>query len=566
MTAQALLGDPELIVLDELHLRSRLRREPPVLGRVQNPRPIRGPARRHPRRRTRPGHRRQHPAVTPWSTADPETRRRLHPRRAVRSHRGLLSTMGAFTLSRLIWLEASRRPRALFAVIMLALSAGFPDPARPRRRLRHPDLARRPARLQPRGDGLHHRGGEFTAFAGAVGVLAMTVVAPMKAWRALSGIAGAPAWRIALGGWVAAFGVGLFLLTAIWAGALVRGWSVLERQRRSARQSVDLHQLGVRPGRCRGGCLGHRLHAPLPAPGDAARLLHGGDLHRLDRDPLHLAVVRRRSQRRSAARRRLCCCRTTTTCTTSAWASRAASRRTRWRPFPPASSATCSASPGGLLFAAKRLAIVKPASASIATLLLSVGPAPLLPGPARAHRLVGRQARRRDQRAVRPRRRDLPPAVEQTIPRPRRLDRRGVARGPAHKRSLRRHGAGLRLGPGHAALARSLRSLRTGRLPQPDRAQRARPLADPRVQLFVQIALQAAVLALPLISSPSLRRRPAPNALEWVGVQVVAGAAVMRVWPWSLLPARRRHGVRPGSSMAWVVHAGVGEFAGASAG
>ena len=33
----------------------------------------------------------------------------------------------------------------------------------------------------------------------------------------------APAWRIALGAWVAAFGVGLFTLAAIWAGALVRG-------------------------------------------------------------------------------------------------------------------------------------------------------------------------------------------------------------------------------------------------------------------------------------------------------------------------------------------------------
>jgi len=39
--------------------------------------------------------------------------------------------MGAFTLARLIALEALRRPRAVLATIMLALSAGFiilPDP------------------------------------------------------------------------------------------------------------------------------------------------------------------------------------------------------------------------------------------------------------------------------------------------------------------------------------------------------------------------------------------------------------------------------------------------------
>jgi hypothetical protein len=134
--------------------------------------------------------------------------------------------MGAFTLSRLIWLEASRRPRALLAVIMLALSAGF---------LILPDPGAGYATLTAHGSPLVYTpaamgfitGGEFTAFSGALGVLAMTVVAPMAAWRAVYGVAGAPAWRIALGGWVAAFGVGLFLLTAIWAGALVRAWSVL---------------------------------------------------------------------------------------------------------------------------------------------------------------------------------------------------------------------------------------------------------------------------------------------------------------------------------------------------
>ncbi|HEY3814679.1 MAG TPA: hypothetical protein VGL66_15775 [Caulobacteraceae bacterium] len=134
--------------------------------------------------------------------------------------------MGAFTLSRLIWLEASRRPRALFATIMLALSAGFlilPDPGAGYATLTFHGA---PLVYTPAVMGFI-TGGEFTAFSGALGVLAMTVVAPMAAWRVVYGVANAPAWRIALGGWIAAFGVGMFLLTAIFLGALVRAWSVL---------------------------------------------------------------------------------------------------------------------------------------------------------------------------------------------------------------------------------------------------------------------------------------------------------------------------------------------------
>jgi hypothetical protein len=133
---------------------------------------------------------------------------------------------GAFTLSRLIWLEAMRRPRALFATIMLALSAGFlilPDPGAGYATL---TLKNSPLVYTPAVMGFI-TGGEFTAFSGALGVLAMTVVAPMAAWRVVNGVANAPAWRVALGNWIAAFGVGLFLLSAIFAGALIRAWSVL---------------------------------------------------------------------------------------------------------------------------------------------------------------------------------------------------------------------------------------------------------------------------------------------------------------------------------------------------
>lgn len=134
--------------------------------------------------------------------------------------------MGALTLARLIWLEASRKPRAILATLMLALSSGFlilpdPDAGYATMTVHDAPLVYTPAIMG------FITGSEFTAFSGALGVLAMTVVAPMAAWRAVYGVANAPAWRVALGGWIAAFGVGVFLLTAIWAGALFRGWSVL---------------------------------------------------------------------------------------------------------------------------------------------------------------------------------------------------------------------------------------------------------------------------------------------------------------------------------------------------
>lgn len=136
--------------------------------------------------------------------------------------------MGAFTLSRLIWREAARRPRAILATIMLALSAGFlvlPDPGAGYATL---TLRERPLAYTPAVMGFI-TGGEFTAFSGALGVLAMTVMAPLAAWRTVYGVTAAPAWRLALGAWIAAFAVGLFLLTCIWAGALVRAWQVIEQ-------------------------------------------------------------------------------------------------------------------------------------------------------------------------------------------------------------------------------------------------------------------------------------------------------------------------------------------------
>jgi hypothetical protein len=136
--------------------------------------------------------------------------------------------MSAFTLSRLIWLEAVRRPRVVLAAVMLALSAGFlvlPDPGADYATL---TLNDHPLAYSPAVMGFI-TGSEFTAFSGALGVLAMTVITPMATWRAVYGVTGAPAWKLALGGWISAFGVGLFLLTCIWAGALLRAGGVLTR-------------------------------------------------------------------------------------------------------------------------------------------------------------------------------------------------------------------------------------------------------------------------------------------------------------------------------------------------
>jgi len=134
--------------------------------------------------------------------------------------------MGALTLARLMALEALRRPRAVLATIMLALSAGFvilPDPGAPYATLtfhRHP-LIYTPAVMG------FITGGEFVAFAILLGVLAMSALAPLRAWRSVFGVAAAPAWSLAAGLWIAQFGLGLFLLTCIFGGALLRASGVL---------------------------------------------------------------------------------------------------------------------------------------------------------------------------------------------------------------------------------------------------------------------------------------------------------------------------------------------------
>jgi hypothetical protein len=134
--------------------------------------------------------------------------------------------MGALTLARLMGLEASRRPRAVLAAIMLALSAGFmilPNPGASYATLtfhRH-TLIYTPAVMGVIA------GCEFVAFAILLGVLAMSTLAPLRAWRNVFGVAGAPGWTLALGLWLAGFGVGLFLLGCIFGGALLRASGVL---------------------------------------------------------------------------------------------------------------------------------------------------------------------------------------------------------------------------------------------------------------------------------------------------------------------------------------------------
>ena len=134
--------------------------------------------------------------------------------------------MGAFTLARLMMLEALRRPRAVLATIMLALAAGFvilPNPGAPYATL---TFHRQPLIYTPAVMGFI-TGGEFVAFAILLGVLAMSALAPLRAWRCVFGVAAAPSRSLAVGIWIAAFGLGLFLLSCIFGGALVRASTVL---------------------------------------------------------------------------------------------------------------------------------------------------------------------------------------------------------------------------------------------------------------------------------------------------------------------------------------------------
>lgn len=134
--------------------------------------------------------------------------------------------MGALTLARLMTLETLRRPRAVLATIMLALSAGFvilPNPGAAYATLTvhgHP-LIYTPAVMG------FITGGEFVAFSILLGVLAMSALSPVRAWRSVFGVAGARSPELALGLWIAGFGVGLFLLTCIFIGALMRASHVL---------------------------------------------------------------------------------------------------------------------------------------------------------------------------------------------------------------------------------------------------------------------------------------------------------------------------------------------------
>jgi len=134
--------------------------------------------------------------------------------------------MGALTLARLIARETSRRPRAVLATVMLALSAGFvilPDPGAPYATMTFHGA---PLVYTPAVMGII-TGEMFIAFSMVLVMLAMSALAPLRTWRAAMGVAAAPSWKLALGLWIAGFGAGLFLLTCIFGGALLRASDVL---------------------------------------------------------------------------------------------------------------------------------------------------------------------------------------------------------------------------------------------------------------------------------------------------------------------------------------------------
>lgn len=134
--------------------------------------------------------------------------------------------MGALTLAGLVMREALRRPPAVLATIMLALSAGFmilPSPGASYATL---SLHGAPLVYTPAVMGII-TGEMFIAFSMLLVMLAMSALAPLRIWRAVLGVAAGSSWKLALGLWIAGFGAGLFLLTCIFGGALLRASSVL---------------------------------------------------------------------------------------------------------------------------------------------------------------------------------------------------------------------------------------------------------------------------------------------------------------------------------------------------
>ncbi len=135
--------------------------------------------------------------------------------------------MSAIILARLMALEALRRPRAALVTVMLALSAGFiilPDPT-----AQYATMTFRGAALiySPAVMGVI-TGEMFIAFSLPLVMLAMSGLAPIQQWRAVFGVAAGPSWKLALGLWIAAFSAGMFLLSCIFGGALLRASSVLD--------------------------------------------------------------------------------------------------------------------------------------------------------------------------------------------------------------------------------------------------------------------------------------------------------------------------------------------------
>ncbi len=126
----------------------------------------------------------------------------LRDRRALPRHRRRPEAMGALTLARLIALEALRRPRAVLATIMLALSAGFiilPDPGAPYATITFHGA---PLVYTPAVMGII-AGEMFVAFSMPLVMLAMSALAPLRTWRAVLGVAAAPSRKLALGLWIA---------------------------------------------------------------------------------------------------------------------------------------------------------------------------------------------------------------------------------------------------------------------------------------------------------------------------------------------------------------------------
>jgi hypothetical protein len=72
-------------------------------------------------------------------------------------------------------------------------------------------------------------GNEFSGFITFFGAIALATMVPQQTWRTVFALSGVASWRLALGVWIAYFGIFAGLLIAIWCGGIVRNATILSQ-------------------------------------------------------------------------------------------------------------------------------------------------------------------------------------------------------------------------------------------------------------------------------------------------------------------------------------------------